>query len=382
VLACILTVLSGACRRRPAANDATGISSAVIDAHGGRDRIAALGNVRIVLTARFREQIGLRGTLHWAGLQRWSVDAAGDGGRMQFGFDGDRCWRADRHLLRTCSDDDRQNYSFYGDVVAARLAHGFDAARFVAEPGTTLDGSPAPALRSGATVYVFHPETFLVAEVRRGDAVQSLGDYRSVGGVRVAARRSLTIAGQPDIDESWDEIIPGGANEDGLRGPAPQTNGTTVTWVDPARWVAWTETDSIGAGTADVVRSLEQFAQGHGERVSFAEDLLVTAMHDTAAPPEQQRWQVAITLEPRDAAVPVVDGAIHIERWAEQRIAGLFVAGDPAAAMERVGTLQAWMNDQHVVAIPGAHWQVLRSRESLVGFTDRTLALIRIAIAP
>lgn len=352
--------------------DVRAIVDAAIAAHGGRARIDALESVTVRGTGRFRARTSLRATVVYASPSRWCVDAESDSGvTMRFGFDGERCWREDRHLVRACNDGDRAGYAIFAEVLGARLGRGLDASRFVMADDVVLDGRPAPALRAGELVYVFHPETHRVAQIRYGDAVEALGGYERVAGVLVATRRVLTIGGELDVQDQWDEIVPSGSAPRGLRAPAPPGDGTIIDYVDPERWVVWTEVDSLERDQA--VGSLEALARSRAHPISASDGLVLTPLD---APGGHGRWRIAITVE---TGQPAVVGAMHVERWPAQRWAGLFHAGDPRSALSRAPTLQRWMDAHGLAPRDDARWQVLAPDERQAGASGE-LSLLRIAV--
>jgi hypothetical protein len=363
-----------------------------VAAHGGRQNLVHLENLKVVSKGRFKNRVDFWRTLLFRAPATWSMRIDGLGGNaMAFGVDGDRCWRKARQFVSPCSPADRQEYRRITDVLDAQLLQ-LDG-RDLTSAGTVLvDGSAAPALRAGDLLLVFDPVTHLLVQARYDEGwVESFTDYRLVAGAQIAARRTLTIDGQPDIDETSETIVPGGADDAGLRAPPLMDEGVTVDEVDPERTVAWMEVTDLELKAREAVDLLTKFAESKALRTSSSDGIIVTEMAGappatntrTAQPtPRRERWQVAISLEAGAPMAPLTEGAIHLESWPAARVVGVFRRGDPHATTDARAAVQRHMDQAGLVAAPQGRWQLLYPPGSDAEPFASRLALLRVAVVP
>ncbi len=57
-----------------------------------------------------------------------------------------------------------------------------------------------PAICAGGMVLVFDPVSHRLVEVRPGERVDALSDFRVVDGAIIAAHRVVTLDGRPDLE--------------------------------------------------------------------------------------------------------------------------------------------------------------------------------------
>jgi hypothetical protein len=255
-----------------------------------------------------------------------------------------------------------------------------------------VGGAAAPAARVGDLVLAFDPVTHLLVQARYDEGwVESFTDYRLVAGAQLATRRTLTIDGQPDIDETSETIVPGGADDEGLRAPPPMDEGVAVDEVDPERIVAWMEVADLDLKAREAVDLLTKFAESKGLRTSSSDGIIVTELAGvdlstkarTAQPTaRRERWQVAISLEAGAPIAPLTEGAVHVESWPAARVVGIFHRGDPRATTDVRAAVQRHMDQAGVVAAPQARWQVLYPPGSDAEPVASRLALVRLAVVP
>lgn len=378
----LLCALLAACRSAAGPVDAEAgraLLQTAIAAHGGRERLARFDDVRIVSELTFKGQVPLRRTVDWRDSDNWSmaIDAAGGGTAMRFGMAGGQCWKKDRHLAAPCAAGDQREFRRIAAFLGARMLHHIDADAVRGDGTVEVDGIACPAIRAGEVRLAFDPRSHLLRQVALGDRVDTLSDYREIDGALIAMRRQLTIAGEPDLDETWVEVMPGGADAEAVRAPELPHPGLVVDERDPPRPVAWTEIDDPAAELAAAVDRLEDFARAHGRIPSGDSDGIVLSLPADSA---RERWRVAIGIEPGAALPAVAENGMQFDEWPPQRVFGVFRAGAPAGAAAERETVRELMAERDLVPASGERWQILFRRDALEGPPEQALALVRIAV--
>lgn len=363
-----------ACAQRSSPRD---LLERSVEAHGGRARLATLDNLEVVSHGRFKGKVDFTRRLSYRAPDAWRmrIDVGGVP-VMAFGVNGARCWRKDRQFVSPCAEEDRAEQSRVTSVLTARFLHRLDASGLAASPDVDLEGQAAPALRAGDLQLVFDRKSRLLRQVRYGESVETFSEYRDVGGAMVGARRVLTIGGELDVEETWSDIRPGVVTPAQLAPPPAAAEGVFVDEVDFERPVAWTEVDDLGAAE-QAVRSLEQFARAQGRGVSSSDGYVLIPPKD-----DQKRWQLAITLEAGAPLAARHQGALHLESWPSQRIAGSFQRGDPAAVLAKRGELDAKLGRRGLGVVPGARYQLLCAADCFRVPPAKRLTLLRVAVRP
>ncbi|HEX3679630.1 MAG TPA: UbiA family prenyltransferase [Galbitalea sp.] len=352
-----------------------------VAAHGGLQNIAHLENMKVISRGRFKEHTEFRRTLQFRAPGTWSMRIEALGGvAMAFGVDSDRCWRKARQMVWACSEADRREYGRMTDVLNARLLmlRGHDV-----RPAGAVDvrGEWAPAVTFGDLLLAFDPTTHLLLQVRYDQGwVESFADYQRVAGVLVATRRTLTIDDQPDVEETWETIVPDGAEPEELRAPALSEAGVTVDEVDPERLVAWTEVTDLDVGARAAVERLTKFAESNGRRLSTSDGVVLSDMGDIDDGMHPGRWQLAISLEAGAELAPMSRDGIHVETWPAVRVAGVFLREDPRAGADRRAALLRHLKEAGLTPAPRARWQVLYSLQSAAEPFESRLSLLRLAV--
>ena len=385
-LAAAAIVLLAAGYTRGSASDPRALLDAAIAAHGGREALARFDDFRVVSDVAFKGQPGFVRTLNFRAPATWSMQVSVNGvPAMSFGVDAERCWREHRAVVGECSPPGvRHEYTLITAVLRARFLRGLDTLALEPAESVAIDGVEAPALRAGELLLVFDPATHRLVQIRYDRGwIEDFSDFRVVSGALVAMRRRLTIGGVPDVDETWREVVPGGADPMRLRPPEPAREGGWVNAVDPERWVAWMEVSDLERGVSEAVAKLDAFAAARGVKISASDGVVFTESTVAGGDRSQHAsWHLAIGLEAPADQTPVDAGDVHVERWPPTHIAGIYVRGDPRSAATARRAVERRAAESNLVPAPGARWQLLCSREALtVPLADR-LSLLRIAIAP
>lgn len=371
----VLLVSVSACQPE---QDPRALVDAAVEAHGGRERLAAFDNVKIIGRGRFKGQLETTGTISFVAPAAWAVEVRLQGNPgMVFGMDGERCWRRDRQFVSDCSADDE--YRRYGQVLRFRLLHGFDAQPLAAAGHREVGGKKAPAVRTGDFVLAFDPVSHLLIQISSGNWAEVYSDFRRVNGAVVATGRTLFIDGALDAEDHWDEILPGEADLDLLHPPAFE-DGDLLGGVDPERWVVTALLDD-GLKLKPAVDSLDEAARAHGQRLSTSDGLVLTRLSARLAD-EPGRWEIAVGLEPTTRGLPAAqsNAPFRFERWPEVRFAGIFHRGDPRQAAAKREKLEKHMDEFGLIPAAGSHWQFLCRRESLDAPPGERLYLLRRAV--
>lgn len=358
--------------------------AAAIAAHGGAEQLAHLDNVKITGHGRFKEQVEITGTTSFVAPATWATEARLRGRiAMQFGMDGERCWRRDRQFVRACSAEDEREYRRFGQVLRLRLLHGLAGAPLVPAGMRDLNGTAAPALRLGELVLAFDPQSHRLIEVSGDNWSEVYSDFRTVNGAVVAASRKVMMHGAVDVVDSWDEILPGQADLQMVHPPPAPEDGQTLDESDPERWVATATIEDLDGDLAQVVGSLDEFARAQGRELSASDGIVLTEL--SAQPGAPAQWEVAIGLEPASPnSPPTTSGsAKRFGYWPEGRFVGVFHRGDPRESAEkRAKVLLQLVDRQALQRVPGSSWQVVCTRESLEQPLAERLCLVRLAVAP
>src|SRR5262249_31529787 len=166
-----------------------------IEAHGGRAALAQLDNLRIVSNGQFKGTLPFRRITNFR-PDSWSmaIDFLGGAG-LQIGVAGDRCWRRERHLTALCSESDRQEDRRLAALHNARMLHRINEADVQPAGAVDVDGRSCPAIRVGDVLLAFDPDSHRLVQVQLEDRIDTLSDYRDVGGALVATHRRLMIDG-------------------------------------------------------------------------------------------------------------------------------------------------------------------------------------------
>ena len=356
---------------------------AAIAAHGGRERLARFDNVKVIGHARFKGRLELTGTASFVAPATWAVEGRlHEHPAMQFGMDGERCWRRDRQFVRDCSAGDDREYRRFGEVLRLRFLHGLESRPLVAAGERAVGAIRAPAVRLENLILAFDPLSHRLVEVSSGDWVETYSDFRVVDGAVVSAARTLFIGGALDVEETWDDILPGQADAALLHPPPPAQDGDTLDDVDAERWVATARIEDLDAELAGAVRSLDEFAAAQGQKVSASDGVVLTEL-PRERPGQAQQWEVSIGLEPTTAGLPQTTGApFRFERWPESRFVGVFHRGDPRASEDKQTVLRKRMERAGVGPAPGSRWQFVCTQESLAEPLASRLYLLRLAVVP
>jgi hypothetical protein len=344
--------------------------------------MAQLDNVRTVSTGRYKGRVPFRRTVHYVASDTWSMNIEFsisdsqrfDGPMMRFGVAGDRCWRTERHLaaLDDCREDTRIA-ALYG----ARLLHHLDEAAARPAGAVLVAGRTCPAIAVDGTVLIFDPLSHLLVQVRLEDRVDTLSDYRNVGGAQVAARRVLTIGGHPDADETSTETVPGGADPKAVRVPELPRDGLTLYDTDAPRPVAWTEVNDPERDVPAAIAGLDAFIRRRGRNVSDSDGIILTAPNDTAG---GERWRVAVGVEAGEPLADAREGGLHMGTWPAVRFVGIFHRGDPLHTAEHRAVMSSFMHERTLAPTDDARWQILFQRGELERAPAERMSFLRIAV--
>lgn len=372
ILVAALLSCGGGCRGGP---DPRALVDAAIEAHGGRERLAAFDNVKVVARGRFKGTLEMTGFISFVAPSTWAIDARLQGNpAMRFGMDGERCWRRDRQFVSDCSGDDAE-YRRFGSVLRLRLLHGLDGRTFTAAGERTVAGTRAPAVGVDGLVLAFDPTSHRLIEISSGNWSELYSNFRSVDGAMVAASRTFLVDGALDVEDNWDEILPGQADLKLLHPPAAPKDGDILDEVDPERWVATTSLQDPAGDLAAAVGSLDSMAQAQGQKVSASDGFILTEL------PEAGRWELSVGLEPTSGRLPsAADSSVRFERWPDTRFVGVFHQGDPSSRDAKQALLQRTMDESALEPLPGSAWQLICRRESLQLPAAERLYLLRRAV--
>jgi hypothetical protein len=378
VVAAVLSFVC-ACNRKP---DPRELVEAAIEAHGGREQLARLNNVKLIGRGRFKGQLEIVGTISFVAPDTFATEARlGGHVAMQFGMDGDRCWQRTRHFVRDCSADDEREYRRFGEVLRFRLLHGLEGRSLVPVGYRNVGGIEAPSVSVGDFVLAFHPTTHLLIEVSSGDRVETYSDFRQFGGVLIGTSRTVLINGEIDVHDTWDDIHFDQADAKALHPPLP-ADGQTMDDIDPERWVATTEIADLEDDLVVALGSLDDFAREHGQVVSASEGIVLTQ------PPREnsadaRRWELSVGLEPTTAGLPSTPGTtFRFERWPEVRFVGVFHQGAPLVIAEKEEILRRLMHETGVTPAPGSRLQFVCTREGLAQPLESRVCLMRLVVEP
>ncbi len=360
------------------ADEARALVRSAIEAHGGRAALAQLDNLHIVSNGRFKGTVPFRRTVDTRSPDTWSMTIEFAGGpQMRLDVAGDRCWRSERHLTALCSESERRENGRIAALLNARLLHRINESQVQPAGTINVDGRDCPAIRVGDVLLAFDPLSHLLAQVRLEDCVDTLSDYRTVGGALVAAHRVLKIGGELDVEDTWTEIVPGGADSGSLPFPDLPHDGQTVDQVDAERPVAWLQVEGIPHDVRALVGELDAFIRARGRSVSDSDGVILTAPDDSTP---GTVWQLAVGVEGGEALVNTVEDRLHLETWPAVRILGVFYRGDPLDTEDKRATLRAYMREHGLAPSNGARWQILFPREDVDKPPAERLSFLRIAV--
>src|SRR5262249_8617186 len=158
-------------------------------------------------------QLEITGTASFIAPATWATELRLHGQpAMQFGMDGERCWRRDRQFVSDCSARDLVEYQRFGTLLRLRFLHGLNDRPLLPAGAVQVDGTQVPAISVGDLVLAFDPRSHLLVQVTTGNRVETYSNFRQVDGALVAATRTLFIGGALDVEDTWDAILPGQAD--------------------------------------------------------------------------------------------------------------------------------------------------------------------------
>lgn len=356
--------------------EARALLQTAIEAHGGGEALARFDDFRIASTVRFKDRATLIRTVDYRDRNHWSMAVATEqGSGFRVGVDGERCWKQDRHRVETCADGEQRQMELMAIDHNAWVLHHLDASSVRPAEPVRVGWRHYPAIRAGDLVLVFDPDSHLLAQIHHGQRVEALSDYQPVAGVVIATRRSVFLAGEPDLEETWTEILPGGSDSDALRAPARPADGVVVDDIDPERLVAWTElNDPIGDAKAAVAQ-LDEFIHRQRRLPSGSEGIVWTAPEERGG-----RWRLAVGVEIGEPLRAVEERGLHLEQWAATRVLGMFHSGDFHAAVAQRPALMELMQERGLAPAPAARLQILAARSVLDEDSADSMYLVRIAV--
>lgn len=363
-------------------DEARTLLRAAIAAHGGREPLARFDDFRIVSNVLFKGMAGLHRTVDYRGAARWAMSvAAQEGVLLRMGVDGTRCWKQDRYRVEACLEGEGREGSWMAVEHNAWVLHQIEEAALQPAASVRIGLRAYPAIRAGEMVLVFDPQSDRLVQVRHGDRVDALSDFRSVDGALIATHRVVTLAGEPDLEETWTAILPGGSDPRALQAPQPPAAGVIVDDTDPARPVAWTELDDPVADAAVAVQRLDEFIRRRGRSPSASDGVIWTAPdHDGTV--SGARWRLAVGVEVGAPLTPVDENGLHLEVWPATRVLGVFHQRDFHAAEEQREPLVRLLQERGLVPAAGARLQILAPRNVLDQRSAQltSLVLVRIAV--
>ncbi|HEY8430153.1 MAG TPA: hypothetical protein VIL20_17350 [Sandaracinaceae bacterium] len=312
----------------PSESDPAELWRAAVAAHGGAEALSRLDDLRVSSRVSFRGQMELERTLHFRAPDRFSMTIAHEGrAAMSFGLAGERCWEQHRMFVLPCRRGSVAGHRRIAEVLRARFLHGLDPAA-LAPAGTISDGGrELPAVRAGELRLGFDPESHLLVRIEYEEPdglwVETYSDFVERAGARVARRRELAIAGELDVTETWNEIVPGGADPNALVPPETPELGSIFDGEDAARTVLVASVVALEPPRegedrlASARRQLEALARSRGLRASGTDGLLVRFAEDGE--------EVALTLDAAPGASDGPAGPARIATWPGGRYVGVWV---------------------------------------------------------
>jgi len=378
IAAALATVFTGCQGTAGPTGDARALLRAAIEAHGGRDRLARFDDFRIVADVQFKGAARMRRTLDYAGADHWAMQLDGPGGRAyRMWIDGVHCWQETRHRVEPCPAGAEEN-ALMGVEDNAWVLRRIDE-RAVQPADAVRDGPRLlPAIRAADLVLVFDAESHRLVQVRRGEGINVLSDFRNVEGAWIAARRVLTLAGKPDLEETLTEILPGGGDTDALRVPASPADGTVIEGMDAERTLAWMEVDDPVADASGAVQRLDAFVRRHGRNPTCSDGLIWITPDSDGKP--SARWRLGVGVEVGAPLASVEEGGLHLDTWPATRVLGIFHRGDiHGVAAQRARLEQVLQTRGHTPA-PGTPLQITASRDVLDQPPDQWMLLVSSAV--
>lgn len=379
--AVVMTLLT-ACQRGagPSASDqARALLHSAIEAHGGRDRLAQFNDFRIVSRILFKNRATLSRSVNYRGPEHWSMMVTAEGGvSFRMGIDGNRCWKQERHRVDSCAEGERRQIAWMAIEHNAWVLHQIDETTVQPEAPVRIGLRAYPAIRTGDMALIFDPESHRLVQVRHGQRVDALSDYRAVNGAVIATHRAVFLGNLPDLEETWTEILPGGADPVALRAPEIPVAGTVLDDVDPPRLVAWTEVTDPLADLKGTVERLDQFIRDQGRLPSGSDGVIWTAP-DGDGEASGNRWRLAVGVEIGEPLMPVERDSFHLEPWPASHVLGVFHRGDFHTAEAQRAFLGRLMRERGLAPAAGARLQILAGREVLDDPKGEWMSLVRIA---
>lgn len=385
-LTAILVACGSSSPPSAAGNDPAELLRLAIEAHGGAAALAELDDLRVASSIVFGEGVRLERSLHFHAPSSLAMTISQDGHEgMAFGLDGDRCWRRARAFVLACEPSDVADHRRILGVLEARLLHRIDPARATGAGTVRVGDVDAPAIRIGSLRLAFDPVAHHLLAIdyvdREQHHVEIYSELVGVGRARFASHRVLTIDGEPDVSETWTEIVPGGSDAAAFAAGVAPTPGAIFDGDDPARPVVWVEVDRI----ADRARPGEdRLALGHRELLAFASE---HSMRESGNEGPIVFWvdgveHIAITLEETREFASVDEGLFHVTTWPAAWYAGTWMRGAPDdadAASERLAQLATEQGHRRA---EGAPVELLLEPGAQHQPEDERFGLLRVAVAP
>jgi hypothetical protein len=294
---------------------------------------------------------------------------------MRFGVSGNQCWRSDRHLVALCSESDRQEMPRIAALQRARLLHDIDPNQVQPAGTVRVEGRDYPAIRTPDLLLAFEPSSHLLAQIRLEDRIDTLSEYKRIGTAQLAMQRVLTVAGAPDVDERWAEVIPGGADPRLLLPPELPQDGLIIDHIDAPRVVAWSEISDPRQEIPAAIARLDAFVRAKGHNLNQSDGLVLTPPND-----QSTLWRIAVGIEANTPIHSTVDGAVHIETWPPTRVLGIFHQGDILASDEKREVLRRVLRERSLATFGNGAWQIVVQRQQLDHRKAEQMSFLRIAV--
>lgn len=373
----VSALLLTACAEPP--GEPAEVLARAIQAHGGREALSRLDNLRVESEVLYKGQLRLQRTIDWQGPENWSMTLRGAGGlRMRLGMAAGECWRQNQYLAVPCTESDRLEHQRIAALHRARLLHRIEPEALRPARSMMVDGRYCPAIQAGETTLVFDPQTHRLAQIRLEDRVDRLSEYREVQGAMVAAHRVLTIAGALDVEETWREILPGGADAAALQAPELPRPGLVIQDTDPARPVASMSVEDPDRDIQAAIDQLDAFIRRQGFQPSASDAVILTAP-DTGAPAGDS-WRVSVIVEANRRISPVEERGLVLDERPDISFLGMFERGDVAQVYAHAPEVTRRLEERNRTPASGAGWEILVSRDALREAPADRLSLLRIGV--
>lgn len=290
-----------------------------IAAHGGAERLRQFDQFHLVSEGTFKEAASLRRTVDYGGRDQWAMSVVFPQATLRIGVAESRCWKQERYRVDSCTGDEEQREAFWSAIEHnVWVLPTIDVATVEPAPGDL------PGIRSGDLALFFDADSHLLREIHHGSRVDVLSDYREIAGVQVAGRRQVLLDGEPDVDEHWQEILPGRPDPAALTPPAPIAAGVVRDDIDAARQVAWVELEEPLVAASRAVERMDAAIRQLGRNPSCSDGLIWTppADGDTSG-----RWRLAVGIEIGEPLTVEESGGVHFASWPPMREIGLYFSG-------------------------------------------------------